>query len=168
MLSGSSYSSKLECHRARNHPPSAAKISWCRSTPNGADCSPVPEPGAPVPSRATSSDRLSRGALLCCLLGGRWGGGKVARRGPARRGQVAQDCGKRAGRADSLRAKHRLSKFLLRQGCRAPVGRRAWSHPYCQWLRGLKFAQLADQVVFADYLAEVTAADERVKRHEAT
>jgi transposase len=72
-----------------------------------------------------------------------------------------------AAKADGLRAKHRLSKFLLRQGCRAPVGRRAWSHPYCQWLRGLQFAQLADQVVFADYLAAVTAADERVERLEA-
>src|SRR5205823_7648873 len=72
-----------------------------------------------------------------------------------------------AAKADGLRAKHRLSKFLLRQGCHPPVGMRAWSHSCFQWLRGLQFAQLADQVVFADYIADVTAADERVKRLEA-
>ena len=70
-------------------------------------------------------------------------------------------------KADSLRAKHRLSKFLLRQGRHAPVGRRAWSQTYFQWLRGLQFEQLADRVVFADYLAVVTSADERLKRLEA-
>jgi transposase len=68
---------------------------------------------------------------------------------------------------DQLRAKHRLSKFLLRQGCQPPVGARNWSKRYLEWLRGLKFEQVADQIVFADYLAEVTAADERVKRLEA-
>jgi transposase len=68
---------------------------------------------------------------------------------------------------DALRAKHRLSKFLLRQGCQPAVGVRNWSTRYFQWLRQLEFDQLADRVVFADYLAEVTAAVERVKRLEA-
>jgi transposase len=70
-------------------------------------------------------------------------------------------------KADELRAKHRLSKFLLRQGRRAPVGMRNWSERYFQWLRQLRFEYVADQVVFADYLAEVTAAGERVKRLDA-
>jgi transposase len=70
-------------------------------------------------------------------------------------------------KADQLRAKHRLSKFLLRQGCRPPVGVRNWSQRYFQWLRQLQFEHVADQVVFADYLAEVTGAGERIKRLEA-
>jgi len=36
-----------------------------------------------------------------------------------------------------------------------------------QWLRQLEFEHLPDRVVFADYLAEVTAAGERIKRLEA-
>jgi transposase len=71
-------------------------------------------------------------------------------------------------KADELRAKHRLSKFLLRQGCQAPVTKRSyWSQRYFQWLRQLQFEHLADQVVFAEYLAEVTSAGDRVKRLEA-
>src|SRR2546423_14555166 len=69
-------------------------------------------------------------------------------------------------KADELRAKHRLSKFLLRQGCWPPIGVRNWSVRYFQWLRQLKFEHVPDQVVFADYLAEVTAAGERIKRLE--
>jgi len=70
-------------------------------------------------------------------------------------------------KADQLRAKHRLSKFLLRQGCWPPIGVRTWSQRYFQWLRQLEFEHLPDQVVFADYLAEVTAEGERIKRLEA-
>jgi transposase len=66
-----------------------------------------------------------------------------------------------------VRAKHQLSKFLLRQGCQPPVGVRNWTKRYEQWLRQLEFEQLADRIVFADYLAEVTAACERVKRLNA-
>jgi transposase len=70
-------------------------------------------------------------------------------------------------KADQLRAKHRLSKFLLRQGCWSPIGVRNWSQRYFTWLRHLEFEHLPDRVVFADYLAEVTAAGERIKRLEA-
>ena len=69
-------------------------------------------------------------------------------------------------KADLLRAKHRLSKFLLRQGCWPPIGVRNWSKRYFTWLHQLEFAHLPDRVVFADYLAEVNAAGERVKRLE--
>src|SRR5262249_14825619 len=63
-----------------------------------------------------------------------------------------------------VRAKHHLSKFLLRLGCQPPVGVRNWTRRSFQWLRQLEFEQLADRVVFADYLAEVIPAVERVKR----
>src|SRR5207253_4606356 len=72
-----------------------------------------------------------------------------------------------AAKADQLRAKHRLGKFLLRQGCWPPVGVRNWSVRYLQWLRQLHFEHVADQIVFSDYLAVVTAAGERIKDLEA-
>ena len=72
-----------------------------------------------------------------------------------------------AAKADELRAKHRLSKFLLRQGSQPPVGSRNWSVRFFQWLRQVKFEHVADQVVLDDYLTEVTAAGERIKRLEA-
>ena len=70
-------------------------------------------------------------------------------------------------KADELRAKHRLSKFLLRQGIQPPPGVRNWSERHQRWLNRIQFDQLADRVVFGDYLAEVRAAGERVKRLEA-
>ena len=71
-------------------------------------------------------------------------------------------------KADQLRAKHRLSKFLLRQGRLSPPARtKTWSRRYLHWLRQLEFEHVADQVVFADYLAVVVAASERVARLEA-
>ena len=69
-------------------------------------------------------------------------------------------------KADQLRAKHRLSKFLLRQACWPPIGVRNWSQRYFSWRRQLEFEHLPDRIVFADYLAEVTAAGERIKRLE--
>jgi transposase len=70
-------------------------------------------------------------------------------------------------KVDELRAKHHLSKFLLRQGSRPPVGVRNWSKRYLQWLHQLEFEYMAERVVFADYLAQVIAAGERCKRLEA-
>src|SRR5579864_6778350 len=70
-------------------------------------------------------------------------------------------------KVDELRAKHRLSKFLLRLGVHPPVGMRNWSQRLFQWLRQVEFEHLADRIGFADYLAEVTAAGVRIKRLEA-
>lgn len=67
-------------------------------------------------------------------------------------------------KADELRAKHRLSKFLLRSGLHAPVGARAWSVRYESWLNQLRFEHEADQVVFDDYRATVRAAGDRSQR----
>jgi len=63
-------------------------------------------------------------------------------------------------KTDALRAKHRLSKFLLRQGSRPPAGVKAWSAKHTTWLNGLTFSHPADQVVFDDYLAEQRASAE--------
>lgn len=71
-------------------------------------------------------------------------------------------------RVDHLRARHRLGKFLLRQGISAPprVGR-AWSAKHQSWLNTLAFPQPAARVTFDDYLAGVKTAGERVRRLEA-
>jgi transposase len=71
-------------------------------------------------------------------------------------------------RTDELRAKHRLSKFLLRQGICAParVGR-AWSQRYHSWLNTLRFAEHPAQLTFDDYLASVRSASERLRRLDA-
>jgi transposase len=64
-----------------------------------------------------------------------------------------------AAKKDQLRARHRLGKFLLRQGRRAPERLRAWTVGYVDWIRGqVRFEQLAQQVTLEDYLEEVDHA----------
>jgi len=57
-------------------------------------------------------------------------------------------------RGDLMRARHRLSKFLLRRGYRYQDGQ-AWSARHARWLRGLAFEELCAQATFADYCAGV-------------
>ena len=40
-----------------------------------------------------------------------------------------------AAKKDQLRARHRLSKFLLRHGRRPPVGTKAWTQTYLAWVK---------------------------------
>lgn len=68
---------------------------------------------------------------------------------------------------DLLRAKHRLSKFLLRHGIHPPTGTRAWSRAHEAWLNRLSLDHRADQIVFDDYWAVVRAGRDRVRRLEA-
>jgi transposase len=56
-------------------------------------------------------------------------------------------------RGDLMRARHRLSKFLLRRGYRYQDGH-AWTPKHARWLRTLSFEDVA-QVTFADYCASV-------------
>ena len=69
--------------------------------------------------------------------------------------------------ADLLRAKHRLTKFLLRQGLRKPQDVTAWSARHKKWLAGLSFPYRAAQVVFEDYRTAVDNAEERLRHLEA-
>jgi transposase len=71
-------------------------------------------------------------------------------------------------KADQLRAKHRLSKFLLRRAIAPPVGVRPWSRAHDAWLDRLTFEHPADGVVLEHYVAVEREAAERVKRLEAT
>jgi hypothetical protein len=63
---------------------------------------------------------------------------------------------------DQMRARHRLSKFLLRSGQRPPTGVRPWTRPYLIWVAQLRFAQLAQEATRQDYLHEVEHMRERV------
>jgi transposase len=58
-------------------------------------------------------------------------------------------------RGDLMRARHRLSKFLLRRGQRYPGPGRAWTAKHMAWLRSREFDDPCSQAVFVDYLAAV-------------
>ncbi|MFO1468945.1 MAG: IS110 family transposase [Steroidobacteraceae bacterium] len=71
-----------------------------------------------------------------------------------------------AAKRDQLRARHRLSKFLLRQGRRAPEGMTAWTGKYLAWVKQQRFAHAPQQATLLDYLHEVEHAAERIVRLE--
>lgn len=58
-------------------------------------------------------------------------------------------------RGDLMRARHRLSKFLLRRGERHPGPGRAWTAAHMGWLRAHEFDDRCSQATFIDYLAAV-------------
>jgi transposase len=68
---------------------------------------------------------------------------------------------------DLLRVRHRLSKFLLRQGLYPPPGVKAWSKAYQQWLNQLKFGRAASQVVLEEYRTSERASRDRLRHIEA-
>src|ERR1039457_5241654 len=71
-----------------------------------------------------------------------------------------------AAKQDQLRARHRLSKFLLRAGQRPAAGVKAWTLSYMAWMRQLCFEQAAQESTRLDYLHEVEHMAERVVRLE--
>jgi transposase len=60
-----------------------------------------------------------------------------------------------AAKRDQLRARHRLGKFLLRQGRRAPEGTTSWTGKYLGWVKQQHFEQAAQEATLLDYLHEV-------------
>jgi transposase len=50
-----------------------------------------------------------------------------------------------AAKQDRMRARHRLSKFLLRSGERPPTGARSWTRPYLICVAQLRFTQSAQE-----------------------
>jgi transposase len=55
-------------------------------------------------------------------------------------------------RADLMRARHRLGKFLLRREIYYEGPGRAWTHKHRAWLAGLRFTDRASQLTISDYL----------------
>lgn len=70
-----------------------------------------------------------------------------------------------AAKRDELRAKHRMSKYLLRNGRRSPTGK-AWSAVWWNWVRTLKWEYQAQAATFGDYMHEVEHAALRIARLE--
>jgi transposase len=72
-----------------------------------------------------------------------------------------------ASKRDQLRARNRLSKFLLRYGRRPPEKITAWTQAYFAWIKsGVHFPEQAQQWVLEDYLNEVEHCGQRIKRLE--
>lgn len=75
--------------------------------------------------------------------------------------------GREAAKSDQLRARHRLHKFLLRHGRRAPSGITPWTQKHLEWVkREVHFEPQAQEAVLLDYLTEVDHARDRIERLE--
>lgn len=66
-----------------------------------------------------------------------------------------------ATRADLMRARHRLSKFLLRRELEFTGTVSNWTRSHWQWLRALRFDDRASEAVLRDYLAAVVTLEQR-------
>lgn len=65
---------------------------------------------------------------------------------------------------DQTRARHRLSKFLLRHGQRPQIKTKAWTQMYMEWVkRKVHFDQAALEATLRDYVHEVEHAAERIR-----
>jgi len=71
------------------------------------------------------------------------------------------------GQEDLQRARHRLAKFLLRRGLIWRGGKKAWTRSHRQWVRGLRFEELADRAVVASYLLAIEQLEERQRTLDA-
>lgn len=75
--------------------------------------------------------------------------------------------GRDSVRQDLMRARHRMSKFLLRRGYRYRDTQHHWGVRHMNWLRPLTFEQSAGQVVFDHYLLTIDHLDERLRQLDA-
>lgn len=63
---------------------------------------------------------------------------------------------------DLTRARHRLSKFLLRSGCVAPPDAKPWSQRFLDWTRAVRLEQPLDVRVRDDYFNLVVHLQDRI------
>lgn len=71
-----------------------------------------------------------------------------------------------AAKEDQLRAKHRLLKYLLRYGQRAPEGCRSWTAAWWQWVRGLELEHVEQNMTLVELVLEVDHQAQRIERLE--
>jgi transposase len=70
-------------------------------------------------------------------------------------------------RQDQLRARHRLSKFLLRHGRRPAEDMKSWTQKYLTWIKEqVRFDQPALEATLLDYVHEVDHMADRIERLE--
>lgn len=71
-----------------------------------------------------------------------------------------------AAKEDELRARHRLSKYLLRYGQRPGEGCRAWTANWWKWVRALKLPHDEQNTTLLDHIMEVDHQAQRIERLE--
>jgi transposase len=72
-----------------------------------------------------------------------------------------------AAKKDQLRARHRLGKFLLRQGRRPPTAMKPWTQAYLTWVKSsVHFEHAAQEATLLDYVHEVAQVADRIERLE--
>lgn len=72
-----------------------------------------------------------------------------------------------AAKQDQLRARHRLGKFLLRQGRRPPTTMKAWTQAHLTWVKGaVHFDHAAQEATLLDYVHEIDHVAGRIERLE--
>jgi transposase len=72
-----------------------------------------------------------------------------------------------AAKKDQLRARHRLGKFLLRQGRCRPAAMPVWTQTHLRWVKTVHFEHAAQEATLLDYLHEVEHMADRIQRLEA-
>jgi transposase len=73
-----------------------------------------------------------------------------------------------AAKTDESRAKHRLVKYLLRNGLRHPDNSRSWTAPWWRWVRALEFQFEPQKVTLDEHIAEVLHQTDRLARFDAS
>lgn len=63
-----------------------------------------------------------------------------------------------------MRARHQLSKFLLRKGHVWPKGRSTWTRAHREWLRSIELDDPCERLVLEEYVAQVRECEERRDR----
>lgn len=66
-------------------------------------------------------------------------------------------------KSDQLRARHRVTKFLLRRGIRYTTGRKHWTGAYGLWLRQQTLPHAPAQAAFDDYCLHLDQLDARLQ-----
>jgi transposase len=69
-------------------------------------------------------------------------------------------------RLDLTRARHRMSKFLLRHHCIYTQTKRHWGTRHMAWLRQVRFGEFAAQATFDSYLLAIDQLEERLGQIE--
>jgi transposase len=67
---------------------------------------------------------------------------------------------------DLRAARHRLDKFLLRNGMRKPMPMTSWTFKHMRWIKTLSFEEKSQAVVFQDYLHQVEHQQGRLQALE--
>lgn len=104
------------------------------------------------------TDRKDAELLARLLIAGQLSAVRVPEAGMEARRELFR-CHEQA-RGDLMRARHRISKMLLRHG-RVWSGGSTWTQRHRVWLARQQFERVESELVFADYLATVDAAATR-------